>query len=125
MAVDMKRKLTFNLFHVNSCEKKNKKPEQNKQHSRPIPPPPPPKESNSDVKGETQVVFSVERSPGVFTSLKLGDFESKKEQKAALNAVASNMIASLSNGLPKGEALMEISRGNCITDPRGFKHKLC
>ena len=32
MAVDMKRKLTFNLFHVNSCEKKNKKPEQNKQH---------------------------------------------------------------------------------------------
>ena len=32
-----------------------------------------------------------------FTSLKLGDLELKGEQKAALNAIASNRIASLSN----------------------------
>ena len=68
---------------------------------------------------------SVERSSEVFTSLKLGDLELKKEQKAALHAVASNTIAGLSNILPRTEELMEISSGNCFTDPREFEYMSC
>ena len=48
--------------------------------------------------------FNVDRSQltWLFSSLKLGDLELKKEQKAALNTVASNMIANLPNILTTG-----------------------
>ena len=59
-------------------------------------------------KGRESTFFRVEHMDceealtGVFISLKLGDLESKSEDKAALSAVASNTIARLSNILPTG-----------------------